>query len=51
MSEEIINKLKKLLGKNLPVIEIAKALEIEPYQVYGLVQKLINAEKPYAILD
>lgn len=51
MSKEIINKLKKLLGKNLPVVEIAKALEVEPYQVYGLVQELINEGQPYAIVD
>lgn len=51
MDNEVIGKLKYYINKKKSVEEIAEDLGIERYQVYGLVQELINQGCLYDIVD
>ena len=49
MNEEILNKVINSINKNKDIDTIAKELGLEIYQVYGLVQELINRGYLYEI--
>lgn len=51
MSEEVLNKIRLYIDKRKDIKTIAKELELEEYQVYGLVQILINRGYLYDIVD
>lgn len=51
MEKELINKLKYYINKRKDIETIAKELGLERYQVYGLVQELINQGCLYEIVD
>ena len=51
MEKEALDKIRYYINKKKSVEEISKDLEIEPYQVYGLVQLLINQGYLYDIVD
>lgn len=51
MEKETLDKIRYYINKKKSVEEISKDLEIEPYQVYGLVQLLINQGYLYDIVD
>ena len=49
MNEEILNKVINSINKNKDIDTIAKELGLEIYQVYGLIQELINQGYLYEI--
>lgn len=51
MEKEFYNKLKYLINKGRSVDEIAKDLELERYQVYGMVQEMKQQGMLYDIVD
>lgn len=51
MEKEIINKIRYYINKRKNVDVIASELGLEKYQVYGIVQELINQGYLYDIVD
>lgn len=51
MDKEVTDKLKYLINKKKTISEIQEALKLERYEVYGLVQELINQGYLYDIVD
>ena len=51
MDKEVTDKLRYLINKSKSLEEIQEALGLERYQVYGLVQELINQGYLYSIID
>ena len=51
MEKEVFDKLRYLINKKKTITEIQEALELKRYEVYGLVQELINQGYLYDIID
>lgn len=51
MEKETLDKVRYYINKKKSVDAIAKELDLERYQVYGLVQELINQGYLYDIID
>lgn len=51
MNKETLDKLRYLINKKKSVAEMAEALEVEPYIIYGLVYELIRQGYLYDIVD
>lgn len=51
MDKELIDKIRFYINKRRNVDEICKDLDLERYQVYGIVQELINQGYLYEIVD
>lgn len=51
MEKETLDKIRYYINKKKSVDDISKELDLERYQVYGLVQELINQGYLYDIID